>query len=117
MLINLSNHPSEFWDESQTMATKEFGECVDLPFPAISPDADLEDIVELSNKYFDKIILVSEKYNSVPVVHLMGEMVFVYVMANKLRSEGIRCVASTSERNTVDLGNGQKKIEFVFIKI
>lgn len=116
MLINLSNHPYELWDDSQKMAAKEFGECVDLPFPAIDPAVDLDDIVMLSNIYLSKIKSLSENCNVSPVVHLMGEMVFVYVMANILRREGVRCVASTSERNTIDLGNGQKKIDFVFTR-
>ena len=42
MLINLSNHTSAMWDESQKKAALIYGKLVDLPFPAIDPLAGTE---------------------------------------------------------------------------
>lgn len=116
MLINLTNHPYSSWEETQKEASHKFGECIDLPFPEIDPNADEISIEIITEEYYNKIIDLTNKHNSTPIVHLMGEMTFLYSMANKLREEGIRCIASTSKRNTVDIGDGQKTITFSFVR-
>ena len=35
MIINLSNHPKETWQEKQLQAARAYGELVDLPFPQL----------------------------------------------------------------------------------
>ena len=35
MFINLSNHPSQGWEERQIKAASRYGEIVDWPFPPI----------------------------------------------------------------------------------
>lgn len=116
MLINLTNHPYAQWSDEQKQAAEQFGSCVDLPFPAVDPSADADDIDALADEYLQKILDIAQKQDTEPVVHLMGEMTFLFDLANKLRDKNIRCVASTSERNTIDLGNGQKTIEFRFVQ-
>ncbi len=116
MLINLTNHPYAQWSDEQKQAAEQFGSCVDLPFPAVDPSADADDIDALADEYLQKILDISKHEESEPVVHLMGEMTFLYALANKLRDKNIRCVASTSERNTIDLGGGQKEIQFSFVR-
>lgn len=116
MLINLTNHPFLQWSDEQKQAAEQFGSCVDLPFPAVDPSADADDIDALADEYLQKILDISKHEESEPVVHLMGEMTFLYALANKLRDKNIRCVASTSERNTIDLGGGQKEIQFSFVR-
>lgn len=116
MLINLTNHPSAQWDEAQKQAAAQYGKCVDLPFPAVDPSANKEDIEVLTDEYLQKIMDIAKQEDSEPVVHLMGEMTFLFTLANKLKDKNIRCIASTSERNTIELGNGQKEIHFTFVQ-
>lgn len=116
MLINLTNHPSSQWEEAQLQAAEQFGECVDMPFPAIDPNASSDEIDALAEEYFSKIKELARESNSTPVVHLMGEMTFLFSLGNKLKDSGIRAVASTSIRSSIDLRNGQKKIEFNFVR-
>ena len=47
-------------------------------------------------------------------VHIQGEMTFVFRMVTELKARHIRCVASVTKRNTVDLGNGKSQAVFVF---
>ena len=116
MLINLTNHPYAQWSDEQKQASEQFGSCVDLPFPAVDPSADADDIDALADEYLQKILDISQNQDTEPVVHLMGEMTFLFALANKLRDKNIRCVASTSERNSVELGNGQKEVQFRFVQ-
>ena len=37
MFINFSNHPSEAWGKTQLNAAMEYGEVIDIPFPAVNP--------------------------------------------------------------------------------
>ncbi len=116
MLINLTNHPSSQWEEAQLQAAEQFGVCVDMPFPVIDPNASFDEIDILAEEYFSKIEELAREKSSTPVVHLMGEMTFLFSLANKLKDSGIRTIASTSKRSSIDLGNGQKKIEFNFVR-
>ena len=50
------------------------------------------------------------------VVHVMGEMTFTYNLANTLKEEGITCLASTTERNTIMTSDGKKISEFKFVQ-
>lgn len=115
MLINLSNHPSNLWAEAQKEAALQFGETVDIPFPAVDPGGGSDYIRNMAREYFEKIMDIAETKENI-TVHLMGEMTFIYALAGMLLKEGIRCVASTTERLTTDLGNGQKESVFHFVR-
>lgn len=117
MLINLSNHPYALWSEEQKIAATFYGETVDLSFPAVDPSGDEAYIAELANSYFEKIIVISKSNDfSDLTVHLMGEMTFVYNLLALLQEAGIRSVASTTDRQNKDLGNGQKESQFQFVR-
>ncbi len=114
MLINLTNHPSTFWDGSQLQAAAEYGDIVDMPFPAIDAESDESRIELLVNEYFEKIsnLAIHQKV----AVHIMGEMTFCFALIRKLQQAGISCIASTSTRHVEELGNGQKQVNFNFVR-
>lgn len=117
MLINLSNHPFEKWSDKQKVtALKRFEHIENMEFPQINPYADSKEILKLADTYFKKCkALLVDNNGKNNAVHLMGEFTFVFALANMLIDNNITCVVSTTERNTVDLGN--KKIsEFKFVK-
>ncbi len=113
MLINLSNHPSNKWTFEQLKAAESFGHIVDLPFPEVNPMGDEIYIDQLVNEYFEKVRSLSG--GSKAVVHIMGEMTFTYALINKLKKNGIECLASTTERIVNEFGNGQKNATFRFV--
>ncbi len=117
MLLNLSNHPVENWSEKQiTEAEKLYGKIIDLPFPQIDPTADENEIEKLSMKYLQLCAqMLRGSKDETNAVHLMGELTFTFSLANKLLTEGITVVASTTERNSVEI-NGKKITEFQFVK-
>ncbi len=117
MLINLTNHPFSQWsDEQQQVAIAQFGKCIDLPFPAVDAEGDENYIDSLTDEYLEKVLLLSKENNQTITVHLMGEMTFTYALLAKLKAQNIAAVASTSERKSIDLGSGQKSVEFNFVR-
>jgi len=116
MLINISNHPHIGWQPAQLKAAKAYGEVIDMPFPNVPPEDTMDDIEITAVNKINKILSLMKKHQNPPtVVHLMGEMTFTYALLNKLRRQGIPCVASTTER-IVTMEGDTKKTTFKFIQ-
>ena len=47
MFINFSNHPSRAWGKTQLNAAMEYGEVIDIPFPAVNPYSNEEEIYKI----------------------------------------------------------------------
>lgn len=107
MLLNLSNHPANLWSQNQIAeAQKLYGGVIDLDFPAIPPEANENYIADLAERYkTDCIKLISQSNDQNNAVHIMGEQTFCFSLITKLIQSGITCVASTTDRNTTELGN------------
>ncbi|MBK6949006.1 MAG: CRISPR-associated protein [Haliscomenobacter sp.] len=114
MLLNLSNHPSAKWSDDQlTAAQAAYGAVQDMPFPAVDPHWTRDQIDLLAENYLGEILRMAPWPAA---VHLMGELTFTFALARKLEAAGIPCVASTSERQVVDLGEGRKEAQFRFVR-
>lgn len=115
MLINLSNHPSDKWSESQTAAANEqFGEIVDLPFPQIEPDATKADITKIAQDYLTRVQQIGQPNDT--TIHIMGEMTLTYQLVGMLKDAGYRCYASTTVREVYEQEPGKKTVIFQFVK-
>lgn len=123
MLINLTNHQSGKWTEIQRkQAINMFVEVADLDFPDIDPNAEPSEVFELAEKYKAICIdLMNKRQNSEDIeageshaVHLMGEMTFTFALVNLLQNAGLRCVASTTRRRSIEKGGVTTSVfEFV----
>lgn len=114
LFLNFSNHPVKDWTEEQLEAAEQYGEIQEMPFPSVNPNAGQEDIETLVNEYVDQF--AERSLNSDLTVHVMGEMTFTYNLVARLKALGIRCVASTTERNTHIDNDGNKVSEFKFVQ-
>ncbi|NUQ82507.1 MAG: CRISPR-associated protein [Bacteroidetes bacterium] len=115
MLINCTNHPSAGWSAAQTEAAAQFGEILDVAFPAVSPAMSTSELSELAEKTAS--LLKSHLNDPVnDVVLLMGEMSMTYSLVRRLREAGIRCLATTSERDSSETGDGRKLVRFSFVR-
>ncbi|MDD6786785.1 MAG: CRISPR-associated protein [Bacteroidales bacterium] len=112
MLINLSNHPSSKWDQKQLEAALKYGEIVDIPFPDVDASGDEEYIEGLKVQYLEEIRSIANASDC--TIHLMGEMTFSFSLVTALKSQGYRCVASTSNRNVTINPDGSKTQIFEF---
>lgn len=113
--INFSNHPSSGWLKEQLIAAKDYGEIVDMEFPNIDPEFTSTMISNLA----DEAINTITSYGKDITVHIMGEMTFTYAVVSRLKTLGIKCVASTTKRDPKKIiitPDGKKISEFHFIQ-
>ena len=115
VFINLSNHPSNRWDEDQVKAAQSFGEIIDILFPVIPANAEEKKKKKLAAEYLDRII----KYNCEAVM-VQGEFTFSYQLTKLLLKEHITALAACSERNVEEVtnpdGSISKKVNFRFVR-
>lgn len=113
LLVNLSNHPYKDWSEDQKKAAEKYGEVQDMAFPKIDPAMKIDKIKkEIAAAQIDEIKNMCKERRV--TVHIMGEMSYTFYVISQLKAFGILCICSTSERDTEDLGGGEKKVTFRF---
>lgn len=114
MFINISNHLSCNWSEKQLDAARQYGDIVELPFPAV-PAAEGENYISsLAAEYVGEFIYRYDPRHD--VFHVMGEMCFSFALVRLLQQAGFICVASTSERIVEEIEPGHKEVYFNFIR-
>lgn len=115
VFINLSNHPSNKWDEGQKKAALRYGEIIDMPFPDIPAQADESEVVKLADQYFARIL----EYKCSAVM-IQGEFTFTYHLVKLLEGKQIPTLAACSERSVEEIinpdGSNSKKVNFRFVK-
>ncbi|WP_031556040.1 hypothetical protein [Oribacterium sp. FC2011] len=115
MIVNLSNHPSDVWDESQKEAAHIYGEIKDIPFPMISAQSTETEIKRLAEDYAEEV----KKYKPEAAM-VQGEFTLTYSLVNKLKELGINCISACSERMTtteiLEDGSCKKSSVFKFVK-
>lgn len=118
MFINFSNHPSQIWSREQTDAASGYGAIVDVPFPAVPPDASEKEIHEMADQSSGQIASLIEgvKGREPCAVHIMGEMTLTYAIVSRLLKRGVCCMASTTTREVTTDTNGNKISVFRFVR-
>jgi len=116
MLINLSNHPSSKWDNTQISAARQqFGDIEDISFPNIPPDWDTAQVEMLACEYFEMLKSIDKKTGEKPVIHIAGESIFCFLLIQKLLRDNFICIVSTTERIVTE-ENNVKTTVFMFKK-
>jgi hypothetical protein len=107
MLINLSNHPFEKWDEKhQQAAFREFGIVEDFDFPEVNPNADTDEVTRLAAEYLLACITKLETTDGKKdAIHISGEPCFLFQFVTLAKAQGISCVCSTTPRLVTNEGN------------
>lgn len=108
MIINLSNHPMETWQEKQLQAARAYGELVDLPFPLLPGNMTGEELEQIAMQLLHRI-----REMKPDAVVIMGEFSLVFMLVDALLDEGIPILTAASERNTVE----QKEPDGTIVKI
>lgn len=114
MLLNLSNHPSTHWTPEQLQAAEEqHGSVQDMTFPNIDPHWSTDEVIQFAEEYYNTI----RKLEPYPTaIHIMGELTFTFTLVQKLKSAGIPCIASTTERIIKFEQDGTKNSTFRFVR-
>lgn len=93
MFLNLSNHSSDSWGETQKKAAEQYGEIIDMKLPLISPSATAEEVKSLAHDMALRVSLYNPK-----CVMCQGESTYVYALVNELKKMEIKTIAACSER-------------------
>lgn len=113
VFLNLSNHPSEDWSAIQVFSAQDYGKICDWAFPQVDSALNPIDVDSLAEGIKSEIL--NEYAGCDLTIHVMGEMTMTYALVSKLKSCGIRCVASCTERvSSVDPETGVKSSIFKF---
>ena len=117
MLINLSNHPYEKWDEKQkNAALNQFGAVEDMPFPEIDPVADTEVVALVATEYLLRSkTKLAESKESNNAIHISGEPCFLFLFVTLAKKQNIPCVCSTTQRLVSNNGNIKTSV-FQFVQ-
>lgn len=113
VFLNLSNHPSCEWSADQISCAQDYGRICDWDFPQV--DSALSSM-DIDSRAEDIVREILSAYAGCDLTaHVMGEMTMTYALVSKLKSCGIRCVASCSERvSSFDPETGVKSSVFKF---
>lgn len=114
MLINYTNHPSEFWSESQKrVAIEKYEEIVDIPFCSVNPSWTEEEVYDVACKEYEKILKrVGDKKC---VVLCQGEATLSFLLIKFLMWKKIEVVSTVSNRVAEEkIENGVYKKTAIF---
>ncbi|MGN0362547.1 MAG: hypothetical protein ACI4ET_06870 [Bilifractor sp.] len=100
MFINISNHPSVSWPDSEKREAERYGQVIDIPFPEIRIEYSSEQIDALVEETMKKLQAVA---GGIPkgrriVVMAEGEFVFTYRLVSKIKQTEMIPVAAITRR-------------------
>lgn len=115
VFVNLSNHPSPEWSDTQRQAAlacaPDLTQIIDVPFPAVEPDADEAQITSLVNALCESIP------EGASYAMVSGEYTLTFALVRALQRQGITCVAATTRREVfVDEASGDTLRRFTFAR-
>ena len=117
--FNISNHPSDQWSEEQKAAAQAIApELLDIPFPAVPPEADTAQIEEMADRLIASLhsadLGVSWEFAKAAMVQ--GEHVLTTALIQRLQACGIPCYAATTQRVVEIDSEGRKVSTFRFVR-
>lgn len=116
IMYNVTNHPQEKWSAEQLKAAHELADqIIYMPFLNVSPSAEERTIRAWGADIAGTIVGAKKRGNDV-IALVQGEMTLTYAIVQNLIAHGIKVVAATSDRISVDNGDGTKTVKFEFCK-
>lgn len=118
MFINLSNHPSLKWGNTQiesALALTSDNHIQDVPFPAVPATATTADILAIADGLHHTVMT-----NRPEAIMIAGEFTLAYTLIELCLRAGIKVVAACSDRRTNEVvnqdGTVTKTVNFEFIQ-
>lgn len=113
LLINVSNHPVSNWSDEQK---KGWDKIIDIPFPNVPPQADTNELVDLKEKIFNKVLEIKNEYNVELFVMLQGEFTLCYMLYGSICMNTYAILAIPTTERVVEEKDGKKISTFKFVK-
>lgn len=118
MFINLSNHPSDKWGNTQlesALALTTDNQIKDIKFPAVPATATTADVLTIADGLYHTVM-----ENKPEVVMIAGEFSLAYTLIELCLRAGVKVVAACSDRRTKETvnkdGTVTKTVNFEFIQ-
>jgi hypothetical protein len=95
MFLNISNHASRDWPDSQRRAAENLGGSIaDLMFPDVPPEAGEPEVEAMSEKIAERVAGMH------PVAAMVqGEFTLTWLIVRRLQQMGIACYSATARRD------------------
>ena len=115
ILLNFTNHPLPTWTAEQLKAADQYGKIVDYKFPLVDPSADEQKIMEMAERYVAEFITAYGPAGNL-TVHISGDPTFCFACVSLLKSAGVCCIASCTDRDSIVLSDGTKISKYKFVR-
>lgn len=114
--VNISSHSVKEWTSGQKEAAESLGTIVELPaelqrqFSQVTPETNIPKLAEEITEFC--------QYENAKVAMVQGEMRLTFSIIKRLQTAGVKCLAATTVRETVEVkkadGSIEKKSVFKF---
>jgi len=120
--LNISNHPWGQWSQEQIAAARRIAPVlVDIPFPAVPPEAESHEVERLADRLVadlqaGNLKLPGNSWRFARDAMVQGEHTLTAVLVRRLQDIGITAYAATTERVVAVDNEGRKVSTFRFVK-
>lgn len=104
VFVNHTNHPFENWSDEQMEAARQYGEVIDVNFPAVEAGWDEAAVDSLARENARCILAMQPS-----AVLVQGEFTYSYALIGYLLKAGADVLAACSERCTECFVNEQQE--------
>lgn len=120
VFLNISNHPSTTWSETQLEASKLIdskAQIVDFPFPLVDPTWSTIEVKEAAKHTWNQIqALLNTRDQKVIAAMIAGEPIMCSYLVGLLKHVEIKCYSATTTREVQMDENGVKQSTFTFVR-
>jgi len=117
--FNISNHSSDQWSEEQKDAARAIApELLDIPFPAVPPEADTAEVEALADRLIASLhsMDMGVPWEFAKAAMVQGEFTLAAALVRRLQQCGIACYAATTQRVVETDAEGRKISIFRFVR-
>ena len=117
--FNISNHPSDQWSEEQKAAARAIApELLDVPFPAVPPEADTAQIKDMADRLIASLHSadLGVPWENARAAMVQGEFALTFALVQRLQQCGIACYVATTQRVVETDAEGRKVSTFRFVR-
>jgi len=120
--LNISNHPWGQWSQEQQNAARAIAPViVDIPFPAVPPEADTREIEIMADQLVadlraGKLKLPGDSWRYARDAMVQGEHSLTAVLVRRLQDIGITPYVATTQRQVEIDAEGRKTSVFRFVR-
>ena len=96
MFINVTNYPSQDWEEKQLSEAALYGDIIDMPFPKVDATLSASEVAEVARQFAERIARrIWDKNDVKNGVLIMGEPSLTYALVQECQFRRINALCAT----------------------